>query len=61
MWKNIAQALGLEIPPQQLETISPVLDQLWPQTRRALDRDLSHLDPAFNFRADLPAGSPPEP
>jgi hypothetical protein len=52
MWKSIAAALGLPTPEQQVEAISPVLDSLWTQTRRALDRDLSSLDPAITFHAD---------
>ncbi len=55
MWKQIAKALGLNIPEQQLDTISPVLDTLWTDTRRALDRDLSSIDPAVDFHADLGA------
>ncbi len=55
MWKQIAKALGLNIPEQQLDTISPVLDLLWTDTRRALDRDLSATDPAIDFHADLGA------
>ena len=53
MWKSIAQALGLGIPEQQLDAISPVLDSLWSQTRKAVDRDLSRVDPAITFRPDL--------
>ena len=53
MWKNIAQALSLNIPEQQLDAISPVLDSLWAETRRALDRDLSRIDPALTFHPDL--------
>jgi hypothetical protein len=53
MWKNVAQALGIEIPEAQLETISPVLDSLWAGTRKALDRDLTAVDPAITFRPDL--------
>ena len=56
MWKNIAQALGIEIPEAQLETISPVLDALWAGTRKALDRDLTEVDPAILFRPDLAPG-----
>lgn len=55
MWKQIAQALGLTIPEPQLDTISPILDSLWKDTRRALDRDLSAVDPAVDFHADLGA------
>lgn len=53
MWKNIAQALGLTIPEQQLDNISPVLDALWRDARRALDRDLSQVEPAIVFRPEL--------
>ena len=52
MWKDIARALGLAIPDQQLDAISPVLDRLWMDVRRALERDLSATDPAFAFRPD---------
>jgi hypothetical protein len=53
MWKTIAEALGLNIPGDQLDRISPVLDALWRDTRRALDRDLSAVEPAITFRPDL--------
>jgi hypothetical protein len=53
MWKTIAQFLGLTIPEEQLDRIGPVLDALWKEARRALDRDLSAVDPAVTFRADL--------
>ena len=53
MWKNIAQALGLNIPEEQWNAISPILDALWSQTRQALDRDLSSVDPALTFHPDL--------
>ncbi len=53
MWKNIAQALGLQIPEAQLDAIAPMLDAMWDQTRRALDRDLSAVDPAIKFHPDL--------
>lgn len=49
----MAQALRLNIPDEQLQTISPVLDALWAEARRALDRDLSHLDPALQFHAGI--------
>lgn len=61
MWKEMAKALELEIPDKQLETIAPVLDSLWAQTRRALDRDLSLVDPAVMFRADLAPGGASQP
>lgn len=53
MWKTIAQALGLQIPDGQLAAIEPALDALWKGTRQALDRDLSAVDPAIQFRPDL--------
>ena len=49
MWKNIAQSLNLKIPEAQLDQIAPVLDVLWEQTRRVLDRDLSAIEPAIKF------------
>ena len=61
MWKNIAEALGLNIPEPQLNTISPVLDALWAAARKALDRDLSNIDPAITFHPDLGPGGAPEP
>ena len=57
MWKNIAQALNLKIPEAQLDQIAPVLDVLWDQTRRALDRDLSAIEPAVKFQPG-PRGEP---
>ena len=53
MWKTISQALGLNIPEAQLDTLSPVLDALWKDARQALDRDLSAVEPAIRFRPDL--------
>jgi len=53
MWKTIAQVLELEIPEPQLEAVSPVLDSLWAQTRRVLNRDLSGVDPALTFHPEL--------
>jgi len=53
MWKEIAQQLGMEIPEQQLERISPVLDRVWSDVRRVLDKDLGELDPAVNFHPGL--------
>ena len=61
MWKNIAQALGLNIPEDQLDKIAPALDALWAAARRALDRDLSSIDPALAFHPDLGPGGEPEP
>jgi len=57
MWNEIAKALGLGIPDEQLQKIAPVLDALWSDTRRALGRDLSAVDPAVIFQASLAAWS----
>jgi hypothetical protein len=54
MWKQTAHALGFGIPEEQLERLAPVLEALWTATRQALDRDLTALEPAINFRADGP-------
>ena len=61
MWKNIAQAFGLNIPDDQLDKISPALDALWAAARRALERDLSGVEPALVFYPDLGPGGEPEP
>ena len=48
----MAQALGLNLPADQMERIAPVLDATWKATRQVLDRDLSAIDPAIVFRAE---------
>jgi len=53
MWKTIAQAMSLEIPDDQLAAIEPALDALWKGARQAFDRDLTGVDPAIGFRADV--------
>jgi len=50
MWKALAQAWNLNIPEEELERIAPVLDDLFAKVRPALDRDLSHVEPAAVFR-----------
>ncbi len=57
MWKTIAQALGLNIPDDQLEALAPALDALWKGARQALDRDLSAVEPALKFYPEI--GSQP--
>ena len=52
MWNEIADRLGLNVPAEQLENLTPALDALHKATREMLDRDLSALDPAIVFRAE---------
>ena len=52
MWNEIAARLGLEVPAEQLENLSPALDALQKATRAMLDRDRSAVDPAIVFRAE---------
>jgi hypothetical protein len=52
MWNEMAQALGLKLPADQVERIAPVLDAMWKATRQVLDRDLSATEPAIVFRAE---------
>jgi hypothetical protein len=48
--KTAAEAFDLDIPEDQLEEIQPVLDELIQRVRRALDHDLSTVDPVTAFR-----------
>lgn len=51
-WESLVRAWGLSIPRKRLEAISPVLDRFSADVQRALDRDLSRVDPAFRFTAE---------
>jgi hypothetical protein len=51
-WKQAAEALGIEIPEQRLKLAAPVFDALWKVTRESLRRDLSLVEPDFQFRPD---------
>jgi hypothetical protein len=53
MWKKITEIYGWNIPAADLERLTPVLDGLRESARRALDRDLSTVEPAPVFQ---PAG-----
>lgn len=44
-WKTAAQALDLGIPEQRVEAVAPILDGLMAAVRKALDRDLSLVEP----------------
>lgn len=50
MVKQLAKALGRNIPEDELERIAPVLEDLLAGIETALDRDLSTTDPMFAFR-----------
>ena len=50
MVKQLAKALGRNLPEDELERIAPVLEDLLAGIETALDRDLSTTDPMFAFR-----------
>ena len=52
MWKNIAQDMDLQIPDDEMEAISRLLDRLHDELRPAFDRDLSTTEPVGSFRPD---------
>jgi hypothetical protein len=54
MWSKLAAARRFGIPEEELERMTPVLDELERSVREALDRDLSTVDPAFVFRPEIP-------
>jgi hypothetical protein len=56
MWNKIAELQGWNIPAADLERLTPPLDSLYERVRRALDRDLSTIEPTPVFR---PAGEGP--
>lgn len=51
-WKQAAEALGLHIPAERLERAAPIFESLWQATREPLKRDLSLVEPDFQFRPD---------
>lgn len=61
-WARIAEARGLAIPPNRMENIAAILDDLETKTRQALDHDLSLVEPIFSFRPAIsePAASDEE-
>lgn len=52
MWKTVAKALNFNIPQRELDRIAPILDKLHDDFRRAVDRDLSTVEPIAVFRPD---------
>jgi hypothetical protein len=53
MWKKITELYGWNIPAADLERLTPALESLRERAGRALDHDLSTVEPAPVFR---PAG-----
>jgi hypothetical protein len=53
MWQRIAALRQFNSPSEQLEAITPVLEALFQQVGKALDRDLSTTEPALTFRCDV--------
>ena len=50
MWKQMAEAVQLNIPEAELERAAAILKSLYENVRPALDRDLSTIEPAAVFR-----------
>ena len=50
MWKQMAEAMRLNIPDAELEKTAAILESLYEDVRPALDRDLSTVEPAADFR-----------
>ena len=50
MWKQMAEAMQLNIPEAELERAAAILESLYENVRPALDRDLSTIEPVADFR-----------
>ena len=50
MWKQMAEALQLNISEAEIEKVAAILDSVYGGVRPALDRDLSTIEPAGVFR-----------
>jgi hypothetical protein len=53
-WKRAAEALDLGIPPERVEAVAGLLEDFMPRAKRALDRDLSLVEPVGVFRPARP-------
>ncbi len=51
-WRQLAEGLDLKIPQEHLERSTPVLDQMYADFNKAVDRDLSTVEPVGGFRPD---------
>jgi hypothetical protein len=56
-WKRAAEALDLGIPEDRVKAIAPTLDALMSAARKALDRDLSLVEPVTVFRPQSDAAA----
>ncbi len=54
MWKQMAEALRLNIPEAEMEKVAAILDSVYASIGPALDRDLSTIEPAGVFRVQGP-------
>jgi hypothetical protein len=59
MWNKITELRGWNISAADLERLAPALDALHERLRRALDRDLSTVEPAPVFRPASEESEPP--
>lgn len=60
-WGKLADLYGWNIPAEDLERFTLSLDSLTERARRALDRDLSTVEPTPVFRPGAEAGGNEEP
>ena len=51
-WHQLAEALDLKFPKEHLDRTAPVLDQMYADFNKAVDRDLSTVEPVGSFRPD---------
>ena len=51
-WRLAAEGLGLRLSAERLAAVAPVLSDLERRIRAALDRDLTLVEPAHEFRPD---------
>jgi len=61
MWSKLAELYGWNIPADDLTRLTPALDSLAERARRALDRDLSTVEPTAVFRPAGDGGAEEEP
>ncbi len=51
-WKKVAEGRHINVTSAQIEKIAPALDALAESARRALDHDLSLVEPVAVFRPE---------
>ena len=55
-WIKAAEALELGIPEERVAAVAPILEGLMASARKALDRDLSLIEPVTVFRPQRERG-----